>query len=55
MAQVQIGYEHRNMETGFPMGDNPEPHEEIIEDFDNAAEAIADIISSQDVINNIFD
>jgi len=43
------------METGFPMGDNPKLHEELIEDFNDAAEAIMDIISAQDVINNGFD
>ena len=43
------------METGFSMGDGLEEHEELIEDFIDAAEAIVDITSSQDVINNVFD
>ena len=43
------------METGFSMGDNPELHEDLIEDFNDAVEAIVDIISAQDVINNVFD
>jgi len=43
------------MEPGFPMGDNLELHEELIEDFDDATEAIVDIISAQDVRNNVFD
>ena len=43
------------METGFPMGDGPEEHEELIEDFVDAAKAIVDITSAQDVINNVFD
>ena len=43
------------MEIGFPMGNNPVLHEELIEDFNDAAEAIMDIISAQDVINNVFD
>ena len=37
------------------MGDGPEEHEELIEEFVNAAEAIVDIASAQDVINNVFD
>ena len=41
------------MEPGFPMADDPDMHEDLIEDFDDAAEAIVDIISAQDVINNI--
>ena len=43
------------MEIGFLMGDDPEEHEELIEDFVDAAEAIVDITSAQDVINNVFD
>ena len=43
------------METGFPMGGGPEEHEELIEDFVDVAEAIVDITSAQDVINNVFD
>ena len=55
VAQVQTGYERHTMETGFPMGDGPEEHEELIEEFIDAAEAIGDITSAQDVINNVFD
>ena len=43
------------METGFLMGDGPKEHKELIEDFIDAAEAIVDITSAQDVINNVFD
>ena len=43
------------METSFPMGDGPEEHKELIEEFIDAAEAIVDITSAQDVINNVFD
>ena len=43
------------METGFSMGDGPEEHEELIEEFIDVAEAIVDITSTQDVINNVFD
>ena len=54
-AQVQTGYELHTMETGFPMGDGPEEHEELIKDLVDVAEAIVDITSAQDVINNVFD
>ena len=52
---VQTGYKLHTMETGFSMGDGPEEHEELIEESVNAAEAIVDITSAQDVINNVFD
>ena len=43
------------MEIGFSMGDGPKEHEELIEEFVDAVEAIVDITSAQDVINNVFD
>ena len=43
------------METSFLMGDDPKEHEDLIEEFIDAAEAIVDITSAQDVINNVFD
>ena len=55
VAQVQIGYELHAMETGFPMGDGPEEHEDLLEEFVVAVEAIVDITSTQDVMNMVFD
>ena len=55
VAQVQTGYELHAMETGFPMGDGPEEHKDLIEEFIVAAEAIVDITSTQDVVNKVFD
>ena len=51
VAQVQTGHKLRTMELGFPMADDPDMHEELIEDFDDVAVAIVDITSAQDVIN----
>ena len=55
VVQVQTGYELDTMETGFLMGDGPKEHEELIEDFVDAAEAIVDITSAEDVVNRVFD
>ena len=55
VAQVQTGYELHATETGFPMGDGPEEHEDLLEEFTMAAEAIVDITSAQDVVNKVFD
>ena len=43
------------MELGFPMVDDPNMHEELIEDFDDAMAAIVDITPAQDVVNKVFD
>ena len=53
-AQVQTGYELHTMETGFPMGDSPKEHEDLLEEFIMATEAIVDITSAQDVVNKVF-
>ena len=43
------------METGFLMGDGPEEHEDLLEEFIMVVEAIVDITSAQDVVNKVFD
>ena len=43
------------METGFPLGDGPEEHEDLLEEFVMVAEAIVDITSARDVVNKVFD
>ena len=45
----------QTMEVGFPMGDGPEGHEDLLEEFIIAAEAVVDITSAQDVVNKVFD
>ena len=54
-AQVQTGHDLHAMEVGFPIGDGPEGHEDLIEDFTTTAKAIVDITSAQDVVNKVFD
>jgi hypothetical protein len=54
-AQVQIGHDLLSMEIGFLVTDDPDLHEDLIEEFDDAAAAIVDIISAQDVVNRVFD
>ena len=43
------------MEASFPSGDDPKEHEDLLEEFVMAAEAIVDITSAQDVVNKVFD
>ena len=45
-AQVQTEHDLHAMEVGFPIGNGPEGHEDLIEDFIAAAEAIVDITSA---------
>ena len=55
MVQVQTGHDLHTMEVGFPTDDGPKGHEDLIEDFTAAAEAIVDITPAQDVVNKVFD
>ena len=55
VTQVQTGHDLHTMEVGFPTDDGPEGHEDLIEDFTAAAEAIVDITPAQDVVNKVFD
>jgi hypothetical protein len=43
------------MEPGFPMANDPDMHEDLIEEFEDAAAAMVDIILAQDVVNRVFD
>ena len=43
------------MEVGFSMGGGPEGHEDLLEEFIVATEAVVDITSAQDVVNKVFD
>ena len=54
-VEVQTDYELHAMETGFPSGDGPEEHEDLLEEFVIAVEAIVDITSAPDVVNKVFD
>ena len=54
-AQVQTGHDLHAMEVGFPIGNGPKGHEDLIEDFTTAADAIVDITPAQDVVNKVFD
>ena len=55
VAQVQTRYELHTMETGFPIGNGPEEHEDLLEEFIMATEATMDITSALDVVNKVFD
>ena len=54
-VQVQTRHDLTTMEVGFPIGDVPKGHEDLIKEFIVAAEAIVDITSAQDVVNKVFD
>ena len=54
-VQVQTGHDLHAMEVGFPIGNGPEGHKDLIEDFTVAAEAIVDITTAQDVVNKVLD
>jgi len=54
-AEVQTGHDLRTMEPGFLMVDEPNMHEDVIVDFEDATTAIVDITLAQSIINRVFD
>ena len=42
-TQVQTGHDLCTMDSSFSMADDPGMHEDLIEDFEDAAAAIVDI------------
>lgn len=50
-AQVQSGHELRTVELGFPMADDLDDHDALIEDFADAAAAVVDITSADSIVN----
>ena len=45
-AQVQTGHALHAMEVGFPIGDGPKGHEDLLKKFIVATEAVVDITSA---------
>jgi hypothetical protein len=43
------------MDPGFPMADDPDMHEDLIEDFGDVAAEIVNIIPAQEIVNRVFD
>ena len=54
VAQVRSGCELRLHPHGFPATDRPEDHENLIEDFSNAADTIAFSSLAEDIVNKVF-
>jgi hypothetical protein len=54
VAQVHSRYELRLLPHGFPAADHPEDHENLVEDFSNAANTIAFSSLAEDIVNKVF-
>jgi hypothetical protein len=53
-TQVQTGHDLISMEHGFLASDDPDTHEDLIDEFKDVAAEIMDIIPAQDVVNKVF-
>jgi hypothetical protein len=54
MAQVRSGRELRLLPHGFPATSRLQDHENLIEDFSNAANTIAFSSPAGDIMNKVF-
>jgi hypothetical protein len=42
------------VEPGFPEGEALDDYQDLVEDFEGASDAMANITSAEEVINNVF-
>jgi hypothetical protein len=42
------------VEPGFPKDENPDDYQDLVDDFEGAGIAVADITSTEEVMNNVF-
>ena len=42
------------VEPGFSEEDNPNDYEDLVDDFEGASATMADITSTEEVVNNVF-
>jgi hypothetical protein len=54
IAQVCSGHDLRLVEPGFPEGEALDDYQDLVEDFEGASDAMANITSAEEVINNVF-
>jgi hypothetical protein len=54
IAQVCSGHDLRLVEPSFPEGENPDDYWDLVDDFEGAGAAVANITSAEKVMNNVF-
>lgn len=50
-----MGHNLATMDQGFPAGEGPEPYEDLIKEFEDAAAEIMDIMPAQNAVDKVFD
>jgi hypothetical protein len=53
-AELQSGHDLRTVEPGYPAVEEPDDHEELIDDFAEHAEAVDDITPAEDILSRVF-
>jgi hypothetical protein len=54
IAQVRSGHDLRLVEPGFPKEENLDDYQDLVDDYEGAGIAVADITSTEEVMNNVF-
>ena len=54
IAQVRLGHDLRLVEPDFQEEENPDDYQDLVDDFEGAGAAVANITSAEEVVNNIF-
>ena len=54
IAQVRLGHDLRLVEPGFLEEEKPDDYQDLVDNFEGAGTAVADITSAEEVVNNVF-
>ena len=51
---MHSGHDLRLLQPSFLHGEDPNYYQDLVEDFEGDAEAVADITQANEVVNNVF-
>ena len=52
--EVRSGHDLRLVEPGFSEEENPDDYQDLVDDFEGAGAAVANITSAEEVMNYVF-
>ena len=54
IAQVRSGHDLHLLQPGFLDGKDPDIHQELVDDFEGAADAVAHLTLADGIVNRVF-
>ena len=54
IAQVRSEHDLHPLQPGFPDSEDPENYQELVDDFEGVADAVAHVTPAEGIINHVF-